>query len=689
MKNTFRKALVLVISLLLLCAAFSVGFAADSEPNNNRFNVVIVLDSSGSLKNTDPDGLRFEAISQFVNLLAESGNYLGTVVFSTDVKSDTPLTLIESQDDKNSIVESIDVGIGGYTNIGKALSTAVDLIEANGDNGLPSIIMFLSDGNTEMPSDEEYDVSLDEKAMAIQRAREDGISVYSVCLNKNSNADVSEMEQISSATGGEFVEVNNAEDLCDVFNTFYNLIYGTSTITIVDEVFPADGKVEKTFEIPGVGVEEVNIIVYGKTSSISLINPDGNDSGITPIEVGTLSMLKITDAIPGEWKIITTGVPGDQIKINMVYNTNLGVKVSLSPDDTSVTVDDTVVIKAVLDSNGTEASDQSQYTGYSAKLIIMDAYGEDLRSVPMGVTGSCFQISQRFEEGVYKFKVVANGHYITRESEIIGPFTVVPAEAIERLPENTPPHAVVTPLKKTVKVWPFKPAHLTIDMTTLATDAEDDVLRYKIESSAFIEGTDYTVSGDLIDLHNFSLSTGSFDISATDTGGLSCNIEVIVKKVDIGMIAIIAIGAAALIAAAAILIGLYLALTKPFRGTVTAKSYCNGVYRGTSRTKPRGRIKLSAFGMDAVGLNYDKSYFQATGENRVILVTNKAVTYNHRKSKRTEIPSGVDAIITVNDGDSKQLHVKFTSNIPAGHRVARAARPVRRTRNDRNSARRR
>lgn len=309
--------------------------------------------------------------------------------------------------------------------------------------------------------------------------------------------------------------------------------------------------------------------------------------------------------------------------------------------------------------------------------------------MPMGVTGSCFQISQRFEEGVYKFKVVANGHYITRESEIIGPFTVVPAEAIEGLPENTPPHAVVTPLKKTVKVWPFKSAHLSIDMTTLATDAEDDVLRYKIESSAFIEGTDYTVNGDVIDLYNFSLSTGSFDISATDTGGLSCNIEVIVKKVDIGLIAIVAIGAASLIAAAAILIGLYLALTKPFRGTVTAKSYCNGVYRGTSRTKPRGRIKLSAFGMDAIGLNYDKSYFQATGDNRVILVTNKSVTYNHRKSKHTEIPSGVEAIITVNDGDPRQLHVKFTSNIPAGHRVARAARPVRRTHNDRNPSRRR
>ena len=35
-----------------------------------------------------------------------------------------------------------------------------------------------------------------------------------------------------------FEEVAKAEDLQDVFNTFYNLIYGTSTIKLVDEVFP-------------------------------------------------------------------------------------------------------------------------------------------------------------------------------------------------------------------------------------------------------------------------------------------------------------------------------------------------------------------------------------------------------------------------------------------------------------------
>ncbi len=56
-------------------------------------------------------------------------------------------------------------------------------------------------------------------------------------------------------------------------------------------------------------------------------------------------------------------------------------------------------------------------------------------------------------------------------------------------------------------------------MNTLATDAQDSTLRYKIESTSFIEGMDYTVDNGILTMDHFSLSKGSFTISATDSGG--------------------------------------------------------------------------------------------------------------------------------------------------------------------------
>ena len=53
-----------LLTLFLVCAIIlSLPLPKANAQNfvNNRFNVVVVLDASGSMKNTDPNGLRYEA----------------------------------------------------------------------------------------------------------------------------------------------------------------------------------------------------------------------------------------------------------------------------------------------------------------------------------------------------------------------------------------------------------------------------------------------------------------------------------------------------------------------------------------------------------------------------------------------------------------------------------------------------
>ena len=102
---------------------------------------------------------------------------------------------------------------------------------------------------------------------------------------------------------------------------------------------------------------------------------------------------------------------------------------------------------------------------------------------------------------------------------------------------------------------------------------------------------------------------------------------------------------------------------KPFRGTVSAQSCCNGTYRGQPRTKKRGRIKLSAFGMDPIGLDYNKSYVQATGSNYVYLITDKPVMWNGQKTNKVRVQGGAEVTITVNEGDGKLLYIRFDSRV--------------------------
>lgn len=656
----------------ILALSFSVPAANAAESSGiNRFNVVIVLDASGSMRRTDPEGYRYQAVAQFTNLLAEQGNVLGSIVFHTDVAGEQKMVLVQKQGEKDAAVgllESVPAN-GGWTNIGAALSRAVSMIKSSGDPSLPSVILFLSDGNTEMSTDEYTRASLELKAEAIQAAREAGISIYSVCLNADQTADISEMQQISDATGGVFQEVTAAEDLQETFNTFYELIYGTSTITLFSNVLPDTGRLETSFDIPGIGVEEVNIIIYGNPSAVSLLRPDGAESDISKTVFGGFSMLKLTDTLPGTWTLVTEGVPGDDIRINMVYNTDLGIEVAAEPAGSLITPNDTVTITARLTGNAGAASNGQQYIGYSAELLVMDAYGDYVESVPMRVVGDRFAVEHSFDEGVYYYKVAVTGNHLEKESASFGPLTSSASAEDEKALGNTAPVPVSDVVEATVSIWPFKGGSYTLDLNTLASDREDDTLKYRVLSSSFIEGTDYTVDSDsVLRMDHFSLNKGAFTIRATDSGGLSCEIEVIVNTINVGLVTLIGLGVLALVIAAICGILLYIALSKPFRGTISAQSYCNGIFKGSPRSPRRGRCKLAAFGMDNVGLDYQKSYFQATGQNYVELHTNVPVIWNGQETRTVRITSGAEVTITIRREDPRLLYVRFDSRMRGGRR---------------------
>ena len=682
MKANVRKPLCGLLAALLCAALLCPAALAAETTGSNRFNVEIVLDASGSMQKTDPSGYRYEAIRLFTNLLAERGNVLGGLVFSTGIDTQRTPAEITDQAGKDAVAQQLESvpPTGGWTNIGQGLSLAVDELNAKGRAENPSVILLLSDGNTDMATPEEEQASLDQKAEAIQKARESGIQIYSVCLNANRAADTSEMAQISQATGGVFLEVSKAEDLRDVFNTFYSLIYGTSVIELIDAVFPASGLVEKSFDIPGLGVEEVNIIIYGK-AQIQLFRPDGTEYPADVLSSHSFTMVKIPDVVPGTWRIAVRGVPGDQIKVNMVYNPNLTVGAVLENEDSVINPADPVAVTATLSDGGTAAADINQYSGYTAVLRVLDAYGAELETVPMALGAQGFEVRKNLSDGSYYFQVSVSGNYLEKQSARLGPLRVSSAALTEEEKNNTPPTPVEDVVEKTVYLWPGRGGSLELDLNTLATDAQDAKLHYRILSTAFLEGTDYTLDGDTLRMDHFSLSKGSFDIQATDSGGLSCRIQLLVTSRNVGTMALIGLGAAALIALAVVIIGLRIAISIPFRGTITVESYVNGQYRREKRDPKRGRCKLNAFGVDPVGLDYNKSYFQATRERRVDFLPDRPVYWNGQTVKKVPVASGTETIIRLSAEDPRSLRLRFDSREKASRRPPAGGRgPARPTR---------
>lgn len=682
MKHVWKKLSTLVIAGILCVTSVMCVFAKRPEKTKvtgNKYNVVFVIDESGSMKKTDADKLRYEATDLFLGLMTQEGNYAGTVSFDDQIIYAQDIMGVNSTTDKATISDAIkaNTATNGDTDIGGALETAVSMLNTKGNPDLPSTIILLTDGNTDLDNDpsvvsEAEEASIEKKSAAIAEARDNGISVYSVCLNENGEADFSETKQISDATGGEAREVTNADDLKNVFEMFYQIIYGTRDNVIYEGTVP----VTTQYMVPEAGVEEVNIMIEGQVSNVAFTDPSGNpyyDAATT--QTGNITLEKIANPQQGEWTVSVDGDPGAKVSISLLYNYNFYVQDNTDLQDEAYKQGDEVSFEAQLTGTDGNPLQLSEDSAYAAQVRFVDENDNVTDSIPMEIKNGGFALDYKIPENdkAYRYYIAVslktdeeNGN-ICKKTDI-RQFTCG---------ANTAPVSNGD-IEATVKLWPFKDNVYKLDLTTLAKDAEDSTLSYSIVSTSFIskedssEG-DYTLKGDTLTQDHFSLRKGEYVIRCVDSGGVYCDVKVTVSSINIGMLTVIGILIAILIAVAVAVFGIYTALKTPFYGDIYLKNSYDG--DEIKRTKARGRINLNMFNVPITGIDGRKSYFQAMRGEGVKLVTNKEVSVNGRKGKEHVIPaSGTGTEVMLDDSGMNVIYVRFASRLSGGSRRGRGNR---------------
>ena len=292
-----RAALCVFFTLFLLLPTVSAAETTEAAGKN----IMIVLDASGSMyryagrPGTDPEGLRFDAIDQFLALIRDRGASVGWVVFSTgigDSRAPSPLTKAEME----RIIYSIPCGkyqciLALMYSAGLRISEALNLryedisfsrmqIRARALPDLDPVILLISDGNTDMEGDDEaLQESLAQKADALKKANAAAIPIYSLCMNINGLARFDEMEEISGALG-RATEIRDRDDMRHLMLNFFSEIVTGSTVVRYPKTgsvkIPSSGLLSLRFVVPGLGVESFQVIISGKVTSIFLQKPDGS-----------------------------------------------------------------------------------------------------------------------------------------------------------------------------------------------------------------------------------------------------------------------------------------------------------------------------------------------------------------------------------------------------------------------------
>lgn len=638
MKTLLSHAVpLLMVWSLLLCQPALATAQAISNQDLERFNVMLVIDGSGSLvygsDATDANGLRYDALDLFLALLTNSGNQVGAIVFDDDAQNyllNTGLQPVSGKPDKLALSEQIrNAGTRNDTDIGSALLTAVETLNAqSAQNGMESVIILFSDGRTDLGDNEEaYNTSLENKETAITTAQAAGIPVYSICLNATPVADPAELQEISTRTSGDFVSVSSPEDLTGAFESFYNLIFATSSSERVTSTFPADGTLRFDIDVPTYGAEEVNIIL--DTDGVGQVQLNAPSGPLTAAEVedftmsgGDYDVIKLVEPEVGRWNLTLSGVPQDNVTINVIYNIDSTAVLSTADGNTDYGAGDTVTLQAQLYQGGAPISDSSVTSEYTVSLVLTNMADGSVETVDM-VPGSNGQFTYDFlEEDFNSYEIQADFKYSNLD---------ILSNPVHLNFGNTAP---VVPddqklIEESVIVTPVTGRERTFDLSNYFSDTQGDSLTYSISSSQLVDDT-ASLDGSVLTVNTAKSRSGDLVLRAADPQGAYSEMTIRFKVTNLTP-AIFGLIVAAIVAALIVAgLSIYRATHRLFRGTLSVSNVNASMSGATPRSHAsfRGKLKLSYFMVGSCGMDANKCCFVALPGRRLEFRSPKPVYYN-------------------------------------------------------------
>ena len=171
------------------------------EDQKKGLDVVLAIDSSGSMDNNDREGLRKEAAKLFADKLGE--NDRAAIVDFDDYASVTcALT-----NDKEQIKTAIDnIDSSGGTDLAEPVSTGIDILTSDEiSSSKYKFIILLTDGEGY------YNDSCSESAV------ENDIQIYTIGLG--SGVDESLLQRIANDTGGKYYFASDADELLGIYES--------------------------------------------------------------------------------------------------------------------------------------------------------------------------------------------------------------------------------------------------------------------------------------------------------------------------------------------------------------------------------------------------------------------------------------------------------------------------------------
>ncbi|MGV8982501.1 vWA domain-containing protein [Clostridium sp.] len=214
--NYFRTSLKFLVPCTFVFL-FIVGglfqFIYGINSNNKKVNdILFLIDTSESMKSTDPNNDRFDATENLIKNMDEEKRF-SIYTFNNKALEIFPMTKA-TQKTKEDALEKLETlkDPMGQTNMKAALDDALMEIQSSAEADRHAIVLLLSDGEDSFDLDKNF-------KEVIKPLQDNKISVYTVGMAKVNNLKM--LKKISDETSGNYYSVSESKYLKDIFSEIY------------------------------------------------------------------------------------------------------------------------------------------------------------------------------------------------------------------------------------------------------------------------------------------------------------------------------------------------------------------------------------------------------------------------------------------------------------------------------------
>jgi len=299
-------------------AVFMMAFfgLASVHADEARPDVRIVIDISGSMKETDPENLRRPALNLLTELLPDDAR-AGVWTFGRYVNMLVPLDEVDQAWRSKARGASAEItSVGLNTNLVGALEKA--LYETSPDSGYEQTVILLTDGRIDMDKTQGDPASVINAAerqrlinSVLPKYMENRVRIHTLALSDA--ADTAMLQQIAMETDGLALKAHTADDLMPAFLKAFDRAVPAEQVPLKGNTFQIDGSVR----------EFTALIFRAPTSTPTvLISPSGKRYGQASLGEDTrwhhdlnFDLITIDQPEAGEWNVEADLAPDSRVQV--------------------------------------------------------------------------------------------------------------------------------------------------------------------------------------------------------------------------------------------------------------------------------------------------------------------------------------------------------------------------------------